>query len=192
VLEEDGDYSYIMNSRDLCMIEHIPALLCSGVSALKIEGRMRSPYYVASVTRVYREAVDRYCADPEGYRPDPAWKAELARTGTRGFTTGFFFGNPMEEGQIYDIEHSSIDQSFAGIVATAKRADGLVTIKAKNPVSERTRLVRLGARPAMDTEVDVLEIFDSEGMRTGKTRPNETALVRLNNPVREGEILRKA
>ena len=91
---EDDHGTYIMNSRDLMMIEHIPELVQAGVTSFKIEGRMKSAYYVASVVHAYRRAIDAYQKDPSAYCFNENLKEELIKSATRGFTTGFYFGNP--------------------------------------------------------------------------------------------------
>ncbi|HBF40026.1 MAG TPA: peptidase U32, partial [Firmicutes bacterium] len=91
VLEEDQRYSYLLSSKDLCMIEYLPEILATGVSSLKVEGRMKSAYYVAVVTRTYRWALDAFMQNPERYQCNSEWFAELAKVSNRGFTTGFYF-----------------------------------------------------------------------------------------------------
>lgn len=88
-IEEDAHGTYIMNSRDLCLLEHIPSLINAGIDSLKIEGRMKTLYYVATVTRVYRAAIDAYVADPEHYRCDPVWRKELDKVSHRPYTSDF-------------------------------------------------------------------------------------------------------
>lgn len=97
---EDERGSYIMNSKDLCMIEHIPELMESGIVSLKIEGRMKSEYYVAAIVKAYRQAMDQYLADPKGYRYDPRWMELLEKVSHRKYHTGFYFGR--ENSQIYE------------------------------------------------------------------------------------------
>src|SRR5210317_748326 len=95
-IAEDDRGTYIFNSKDLCMIEHIPAMIDSGVSALKIEGRMKGINYLATVVKVYREAIDQYYQDPMGYAVQPAWLVELTRIDHRGFCSGFYFDDPQQ------------------------------------------------------------------------------------------------
>lgn len=98
VLEDDERFSYLLSSKDLCMLEYLPQVLSSGVSALKIEGRMKSVYYVAAVTRVYRWAIDSYLADPANFAMKPEWLDELRKISYRGYTTGFYFSKePIHE-----------------------------------------------------------------------------------------------
>ena len=96
-IEETNLGTFIMSSKDLCMIEHIPELCESGIASLKIEGRMKSAYYTAVVTNAYRMAIDAYCANPTGYRFDPRWLEELESVSHREYGTGFFFSKPMED-----------------------------------------------------------------------------------------------
>ena len=98
--EQAGIGTFIMSSKDLCMIEHIPELMESGITSFKIEGRMKSAYYTAVVTNAYRLAIDTYRRDPAGYRFDPAWLSELESVSHREYGTGFFFDDPMENPQL--------------------------------------------------------------------------------------------
>ena len=95
--------TYIFNSKDLCMIEHIDDIIDAGIDSLKIEGRMKTALYVATVARTYRKAIDDYLKDPEIYKENMAWYQEQIKSCTyRQFTTGFFYGKPDETTQIYD------------------------------------------------------------------------------------------
>ncbi|MDP6630336.1 MAG: peptidase U32 family protein [Kiritimatiellia bacterium] len=93
---EAGGSTFLMGSTDLCLIQHIPLLASSGLASLKVEGRMKSEYYVATVARVYRAALDAYAADPDGYELDPAWVAELDAVSHRPYDEGFAFGYPVD------------------------------------------------------------------------------------------------
>ncbi len=98
---EDANGTFIFNSKDLCLLPHIPQLVDSGVDSLKIEGRMKGIHYLASVVRVYREALDRYCEDPAVYSFRSEWMDELRKISHRGYTSGFFLGKPSEEDREY-------------------------------------------------------------------------------------------
>ncbi len=100
ILEDDGRFSYLLSSKDLCMIEYLPELIKAGVASFKIEGRMKSAYYVAAVTRAYRWAIDSYLADPEGYTCQAVWLEELRKASYRGFTTGFYF---RDQGRVAEL-----------------------------------------------------------------------------------------
>jgi len=102
---ESGDYHkvnegdtgmYFMNSKDLCMIEHIPELIEAGINSFKIEGRMKSSYYVASVVKAYRQAIDKYIEDPKNYKYDPKWMEELEKPSHRPYTTGFYLDEEIK------------------------------------------------------------------------------------------------
>ena len=109
--------TYIFNSKDLCMIEHIPEIIEAGIDSLKIEGRMKTALYVACVARTYRKAIDDYLESPEKYQANMDWyRAEIAKCTYRQFTTGFYFGKPSEETQIYDNNTYVNEYIYLGIV----------------------------------------------------------------------------
>ena len=114
-VEEDENGTFIFNSRDLCLLEQIPALVSSGVHALKIEGRMKGINYVASVLRVYRQALDEFLDNPDGWKCRPEWLGELAKLSHRGYTTGFLFGQPRTVGQEYESAYIR-SHDFVGVV----------------------------------------------------------------------------
>ena len=115
-IEEDQYGSYIMNSRDLCMIDRIPDLAEAGVYSLKIEGRMKSMYYVATVVTAYRAAIDAYLSDPENYVFDNKYFDELCKASHREFTHGFYFNKPTDKDQNYITSDYIRDYSFIGLV----------------------------------------------------------------------------
>lgn len=124
--------TYIFNSKDLCMIEHIPEICQAGIDSLKIEGRMKTALYVATVARTYRKALDDYYESEEKYRANLEWyKAEIGKCTYRQFTTGFFFGKPTSETQIYDNNTYINEYIYLGIIEEVRR-DGLVRIEQRN------------------------------------------------------------
>jgi len=125
LLTEDGRGSYLMNSRDLCLIEHIPALLAAGLSSFKIEGRVKSAFYVATVVKAYREAIDQYLADPDHYAVDPAWLSDLAKTVHRPFDTGFYFSRPAVDAKIYLQDTQVREAAVVGVVEAYLPDSGL-------------------------------------------------------------------
>ena len=126
--------TYIVNSKDLCMIEHIPELIDAGIDSLKIEGRMKTALYVATVARTYRRALDDYMESPQKYRANMPWYQEQISNCTyRQFTTGFFFGKPDEHTQIYDSNTYVKEYIYLGIVGGEK--DGLYRIEQRNKFS---------------------------------------------------------
>ena len=129
---ENDRGTYIFNSKDLCMIEHIPAICEAGIDSLKIEGRMKTALYVATVARTYRKALDDYYESEERYRANMEWyKSEIGKCTYRQFTTGFFFGKPTNETQIYDNNTYVNEYIYLGI-AEEIREDGLVRIEQRN------------------------------------------------------------
>lgn len=130
VLENERG-TYIFNSKDLCMIEHIPQLVEAGIDSLKIEGRMKTALYVATVARTYRKAIDDYFDSPDRYRENMSWyKEEISKCTYRQFTTGFYFGKPDQNTQIYDNNTYVNEYIYLGIIEDVK--DGLARIEQRN------------------------------------------------------------
>lgn len=124
--------SFIFNSRDLCMIEHIPEIIKTGVIGLKIEGRMKSSYYVATTVKAYREAIDEYYRDPSGYRFNPRWMEEISKASHREYTTGFYFGRPGSGDQIYSKSSYIREYDFVGLVTGYDGKTGIATVEQRN------------------------------------------------------------
>ncbi|MFL0249945.1 U32 family peptidase [Clostridium neuense] len=129
---EDDKGTYIMNSKDLCMIEHIPDLVESGINSLKIEGRMKSAYYVASVVKAYREALDKYFENPSQYKFDSKWMDYLLKPSHRGYCTGFYYGE--DNRQYYGSSSYIRDFDIVGIVKDYDEASKVAVIEQKNKV----------------------------------------------------------
>ncbi len=136
--------TFIFNSRDLCMIEHIPELIEAGIDSFKIEGRMKPALYVAVVTSVYREAIDDYCKDPDTYTKKlPEYRDAISKCSHRHFSTGFYFGRPGADGQIYDNSVYIRDAIYLGVVESV-REDGFCSMEQKNKfaVGEQLEVMR--------------------------------------------------
>lgn len=129
---EDARGTYIMNSKDLCLIEQLPQLLELGLAGLKIEGRMKSVHYVSTVTKVYREAIDAYYANPAEYRFQTKWLEELAKASNRSFTTGFFLGEPGPDAHVYEGELYERQFDFVGVVQSYDAAKQLLWVEQRN------------------------------------------------------------
>ncbi len=127
-LIQESEGSYILNSRDLCMIQHIPELIQVGLDSLKIEGRMKSVHYVAAVTKTYREAIDAYLVNPQDYRPNQAWLLELEKVSHRPYGTGFYF-DPQGPGQAVRARQSVRSADFLGVVEGAHQGGALVAVR---------------------------------------------------------------
>jgi putative protease len=141
-VREDDRGTYIFNARDLCMIEHIPALVESGVAALKIEGRMKGIHYVASSVKAYRAALDAYYRDPLGFRVEQDWVDTLDSINQRGYCTGFYFGDPRQTQPNYSLTRPAYEHRLVGKVLSCA-ASGTVVVDVRN-------------RLAVDDTVEVL------------------------------------
>ena len=127
--------TFIFNSKDLCMIEHVPEMIEAGIDSFKIEGRMKTALYVAAVARTYRKAIDDYQRDPAEYRKNLEWyKEEIGKCTTREFTTGFYFGKPTEEAEIYRNSTYIRNYTYLGTVEKTDEA-GRCLLEQKNKFS---------------------------------------------------------
>jgi putative protease len=187
-VEEDARGTYLFNSRDLCLIEHLPELLTAGVDSLKIEGRMKSRYYVAAVTRVYRAALDAWRADPAGWRCDPLWLRELATVSHRPYGSGFLFGRDHAGVHPEDSRYRQSHQ-FVGVVVDDGGADGwLVEGRNRFAIGEELELIGPGMRQA----TFVLEAaWNAEREPVPVIQPNALARLGLPAGTRAGDLLRK-
>ncbi len=183
--------TYIFNSKDLCMIEHIPALLASGIDSFKIEGRMKTALYVATVARTYRKAIDDYLTDPALYEKNMPWYLDQISNCTyRLFTTGFFFGKPSEEAQIYDSNTYVKEYTYLGIIG-ARREDGLYRIEQRNKfsVGETIEVMKPSGE---NQEVQVRRILNEEGEEmSAAPHPKQVLYIDLGQEVELFDILRR-
>ena len=160
-VEENERGTYIFNSKDLCMIEHIPDLIAAGIDSFKIEGRMKTALYVATVARTYRKAIDDYLEDPALYEKNLPWyREQISRCTYRQFTTGFFYGKPDQESQIYDSNTYIREYTYLGIVGEVK--DGLCVIEQRNKftVGEQIEIMKPDGE---NIEVTVRAIYNEDG-----------------------------
>ncbi|MGI6737731.1 MAG: peptidase U32 family protein [Anaerovoracaceae bacterium] len=134
-IEEDDRGTYLLNARDLCMLEHIPDLAAAGIDALKIEGRMKSVFYVACAVGAYRRALDAWDADPENWRCDPAWMRMLKRASHRRFTTGFYYGPPGAAGQDTATSARRGGRVFCGVVRGYDAGSGVALVEQRNKMT---------------------------------------------------------
>lgn len=153
--------TYIFNSKDLCMIEHIPEMIDAGIDSFKIEGRMKTALYVATVARTYRKAIDDYLEDPQKYRDNMPWYLDQISNCTyRQFTTGFYFGKPTEESQIYDSNTYVKEYTYLGIVGEI--CDGRCKIEQRNKFSVG-ETIEIMKPDGENVEVTVKRIINEEG-----------------------------
>lgn len=153
--------TYIFNSKDLCMIEHIPELIESGIDSFKIEGRMKTALYVAAVARTYRTAIDDYLKDPRYYQSRiPFYQSEIAKCTYRQYTTGFFFGKPDENTQIYDNNTYIKGYTYLGMIEEEKNGKYRIEQKNKFSVGEKIEVMKPDGR---NIEAMVLFIENEDG-----------------------------
>ena len=182
--------TYIFNSKDLCMIEHIPELLESGIDSLKIEGRMKTALYVATVARTYRKAIDDYQKDPKLYEENMPWYLEQISNCTyRQFTTGFFFGKPDETTQIYDSNTYVKEYTYLGIIGEEKEGTYRIEQRNKFSVGEAIEVMK----PNGDNiEVTVKRILTEDGEeQESAPHPKQVLYVDLGIKVDAYDILRR-
>lgn len=184
--------TYIFNSKDLCMIEHIPELVDAGIDSFKIEGRMKTALYVATVARTYRKAIDDYKKDPELYRKNMEWyKEEIGKCTYREFTTGFYFGKPTTDSQIYDSNTYVKNYTYLG-TAEEVREDGCCRIEQKNKfsVGEQIEIMKPDGRNVL---VTVKGITDEDGnVMESAPHPKQVLWVDLGSEVSPYDILRRS
>ena len=172
---ENDRGTFIFNSKDLCMIEHIPELLESGIDSFKIEGRMKTALYVAAVTRTYRKAIDDCKQDVNLYRRNLEWyKEEIGKCTTREFSTGFYFGKPGSDSQIYDNSTYHKNYTYLGTVQERDSSDrARIEQKNKFSVGETIEVMKPSGENLL---VSVKGIYDEEG-RSQESAPHARQIV---------------
>ena len=183
--------TYIFNSKDLCMIEYIPELIDAGIDSFKIEGRMKAALYVATVARTYRKAIDDYMESPELYRKNMAWYLDQISNCTyRQFTTGFFFGKPSEEAQIYDSNTYIKEYTYLGIVGSVNE-NGLYEIEQRNKFSVG-EMIEVMKPNGENIEVEVKRIVNEDGEdQMSAPHPKQKLWIDLGYPLDIYDILRR-
>lgn len=181
--------TYIFNSKDLCMIEHIPELLQAGIDSLKVEGRMKTALYVATVARAYRRAIDDYLISEAVYRENLDWyAAEVSKCTNRRYTTGFYFGRPDENTQIYDSSTYVNEYIYLGIVEEVR--DGLVRIEQRNKflVGDTIEIMHPDGR---DETATVQAMYDENGVPVESCpHSKQTIWLKLSAEARQYDLLR--
>ena len=183
--------TYIFNSKDLCMIDHIPELISAGIDSFKIEGRMKTALYVAGAARPYRKAIDDYMESQEKYRANLPWyREQIACCTYRQFTTGFFFGKPTQEAQIYDSSTYVKEYTYLGTVEGFGEG-GLCRIRQRNKfsVGERIEVMKPDGE---NLNVTVLKILDEEGnAMESAPHPKQALYIDFGIPLERYDILRR-
>ena len=190
-IEENERGTFVFNSRDLCMIEHIPDLLCAGIDSWKIEGRMKNALYVAVTARTYRQAMDDLVESEERYRANiDHYRQEIRRCTYRPFTTGFYYGRPAEDSMVYESNTYVHETVWLGICGAPR--DGLVPFAQRNKfsVGDTIEIMKPDGR---DVPAKVLRLVTPEGEEQDSApHPGQHLLAELSEPAEEGDLLRTA
>lgn len=188
---EDERGTYIFNSKDLCMIEYIPELVAAGIDSFKIEGRMKSLHYAATVTAVYRQALDQYAADPAKYQYDPQWLEELKTVSHRSYTTGFYFGKPGATEHNYESSAYIRNFDFMGFVMRylPEEKEALIEVRSKFVKGDTMEIFG----PHTPTfRVDLTYLKDEEGTEIeAAPHPHQIIRIPVDQPVREWDMIRR-
>ena len=181
--------TFIVNSRDLCMIEHIPELMEAGIDSYKIEGRMKTALYVAMVARTYRKAIDWYLESEECYGEHLDWlRAEIRKCTYRRYSTGFYFGKPDENGQIYEDSTYISEYTYLGRVEEVHDGRARITQKNKFSVGDAIEIMKADGQ---DRKVNVLRMYNAEGEAVEACpHAGETIWLLLSERPEAGDLLR--
>lgn len=190
-VEENERGTFFLSSKDMCMIEHIPELIDSGVTSFKIEGRMKSEYYTAVVTNIYRMAIDKYLADPEGYKYDPAWLCELESVSHREYSTGYYFSKPNEDANTAKAPGYIKEKAYLCRVEAYDRSTGIARFVQRNKVFANST-VEVISPGKLGRELYLGELFDSEGnMIESAPHPYMEFSARVPFELFPGDIIRE-
>lgn len=190
-VSEDENGTYFFNSKDLCMIDHLEDIMAAGLDSLKIEGRMKTPLYVATVVKAYRQAIDLCLSDPAAYQAKKAYfLAEVGKCSHRHFDTGFFYGRP-QNGQIYENSAYIKDYVFTAKVLGYDSASGLHLVEQRNKFSVGDTLEILAQRgDNLSFSVEAIRTESGEG-KISATLVKEKLWLRLPEPVAPETIIRR-
>jgi len=186
-IEEDSHGTYILNSKDLNMLAHLPEMAQAGIDSLKIEGRMKSVYYVGVVVKAYRQALDAYHANPSTYRVHPKWLDELDKVSHRPYTTGFYFGSPGAEGQHYSTSSYIREHDFVGIIFDTP-SDGRVAVRNRLRTGDVVELITPSSPPVAFT---INEMWDEMGTPLSEAHPNQEIYLELPQEAEAFAMLRR-
>ena len=188
-IEEDGRGTYMMSSKDLCMIEHLDEMIEAGIDSFKIEGRTKGISYVGNVVRVYREAIDRYIKEPADYRSDSRWMDELKAVSNREYTTGFYFDRPGANGQNYLTSSSSPNgRDFVGMVRGVTGSEIMLEVRNRLKIGETLEFI--GKDKSSNTlKVENLKALSGEPILTAN--PGMTVILKAGFPVNVNDMVRR-
>jgi putative protease len=190
-LYQEGQDQFTMGSKDLCMIQYLPELIEVGVDSFKIEGRMKSIHYVATVVNVYRKAIDAYFEDPERFEVKPEWIDEMNKAANRPLNTGFFLDTPGAEDHIYEAEEKAAPYDFAGIVLDYDECTGFASLQQRGHFKPGQEVEFVGPGGTFFKQT-VTELTDAEGNALEAARhPMQVVRVRTLKPVKPMDMMRK-
>ncbi|NMO96783.1 peptidase U32 family protein [Paenibacillus lemnae] len=189
-LFQKQDHAFSMGSKDLCMLEHIPDLIEAGIDSFKIEGRMKSVHYVATVVNVYRQAIDAYMADPDHYVLKPEWVDELNKAANRPLNTGFFYDTPDHEDHIYEPEEKAAPYDFAGLVKDYQVDTGMAMIQQRNYFKPGDEIEFFGPEGTFFKQT-VGVIQDEHGLELDAARhPLQHIMMKVDQAVKPYDMMR--
>lgn len=182
--------TFIMSSKDMCMIEHIPELLEAGIKSFKIEGRMKSAYYAAVTTNAYRMAFDRYMADPTSYKYDPLWLAELESVSHREYNSGYFFGNPMEDANVCEFNGYLREKAYIARALGCENNTASFVQRNKVCLGDKVEVIS----PGKCGRAFTIEKMTNENNEPIESAPHPGMIFKINAPfeILEGDIIRMA
>ena len=188
---EDERGTYIFNSKDMCLLPYLPDVIASGVDSLKIEGRMKSVHYAASVVKAYREAIDNYFAAPEQFEVKKEWVEELDKVSHRAYTTGFYYGRPTEKDQIYGTSSYTQTSDFVGLVLDYDEKTGFATVEQRNNMKVGQEIEIFQPHLAGYRQI-LQEMYNDEGEAIQVApHPQQIVKIRMDKPVEPYGILRR-
>jgi len=189
---ENDKGTFIFNSKDLCMIEHIPNLIASGISSFKIEGRVKSQYYVATVVRAYKMAIDKYFENPNNYEYKEELLNEIKKASNRDFTTGFYFNKPTEKDQVYTSSSYRRNYDFVGLILNYDEETQLATIEQRNRMFVGDEVEVFG--PNKDVFIQKIDnMWNKKGEEIDVApHPQQIIKMKMKEPVENWDIIRRA
>lgn len=190
-ITEDEKGTYFFNSKDLCMINHIPELINSGIFSLKIEGRMKSIYYVANTVRVYRKAIDEYLESPEKFQFNPEWLEELSKVSHRKFTNGFYLNKPTKDDQLYTSSSYIREYDFIGMVLEYDEKTGLAIVEQRNRMFKGDHIEVIGPDyKSFKQEIKIM-LDDKDNEIDVAPHAQQKIKMSMDKPVEKYYILRR-
>jgi len=188
-VEETDRGTFIFNSKDLCMVEHLDKMIDSGITSLKIEGRMKSVHYLAATVHTYREAIDAYYLSPGNFRAENRWKETLKSATSRGYSSNFYFGDPGADALNYTDAKPQNEYTFVGIVLRQTGPDQcLVLVKNKLFVHDPVEILSPGKTVRKDT---ILELADDNGRPLDFAQPNSKVTIKLTDSCATNDMIRR-